>query len=754
MEMLITPKMFEDVLNNKSSGRMVFFFNILQAYDERDIKRYLLDEINICSNTLAETKSMLSQTAFFFDDNYISRFYNSIEAIISRINTIKRVVSKTSGYDVILDDTCYEEFSSAIYGYLLSYYDFFYNLFSLKENLVESQLIQSLMLDGWINLGFRNQNKKKIVSVFNPSILYSIIFACEKWNQLDSITPFYNNRDRNPKVWRPRFHSYIYLQKSARLLLDTDFFNSETQCAYKIRNLSKEALAFEVQSVSSVYGEATEQYFESISQSRMAEKIFYAYEDIVRRKHLTDILECIITGGDAFDEENDFEEQIKMLDDVLTKLFDSYNIFPYRQSEKCAEEKHKVFCYIDKFSQKQLIKLEFVQQDDFLRKVKELKNLQYSAAPKVLFVLDSLFLYSSFYTEEQKDTESFMYYLKETRQQMSESLRGNNCLNYAKNNYNGFADFKNRTAFQYVYNRLTAALKDPFVFNTKLKVDVRSNTIELFRALTAYNHLSYLYISENENFFKNHFNRYQFARAERYNGKDVKIIRTGKDSREILERYTLNRDPAPVQLSLYQFIKMFLSDEKMYCSIFDLKEEPNIIAALMDCKLSIGCEYRSIIVRYSGKAAKEYKATIEKIFNSIFSINGNKQKDTIGYCIRKGLYYAILGRAQNYYSVLLAYLIKNHPEFFSDVRFYQEDNISVRTVFPGLDNYAYLHNLIELLSTCEKSMTQVRFDELNYTYWKNGNGGRFVPEVNGLIDACEQLGYNDSNLYRNLIRIY
>ena len=734
----------------KKNTKLVFLFSILREYEEKDIKNYLIEEIQKCENVLSDTDSLFKNTLLFLNSGNNTRFRSLVKAILEKLHSIEDVVLRSNGYDIISDEVLCADFSSAIYSYLMAYYALFCELYELREDLIESQLIQSSIFAKWVNLGIRkddNSSTELIASIFNPSILYSIIFACEKWTQLNDLIPFYS--ETNDSRWgRPQFHSYIYLQKAFRILLDTVFFDEKKQTIYKIRKLKKNALAFEMQSVNNLNLNECSQYYEAISQSRMAEKIFYAYNDMIKRQKQADSLLCLITGGDAFDLDNrEFENQMQLMGKVLHHLF----LKKYHQEvilkREISNKKDDGFCFYvyDKNTYEALIKLVFFKQESFLRHLNALKKSKGSG--RVLFVLDSLFLYSPFYTEKCKDDDSFAYYLQEAQQQMHLAREKERGLNTIESNVEGFNSFKNRTAFQGVFNRLTSSLKDPFVFNTKLGIDVRSKTVEWFKDLTKSGCLTYLYISENENFFKNYFNRYQFARAERYNGKDVKIIRMGDDSGRVLIENALNEENKPICLSAYQFLKMFLSDEEIYRSMFCYNDENvDIIDCLMDCKLSFSCKNKILDISCS-ETNKEIEYGLKKIFTLLFNSESDKE-DTINYCIRKGLYYAIMGRAQSYSAVLLAYLIKNHIGFFKEMHF----NIieSLPEDDGKFENYSYAHNLIELIAFLEKSIIKERYEDIYYTYLRNGSEEHFLQEIKGLSSACRQLGYTGSKMYNNL----
>lgn len=78
----------------------------------------------------------------------------------------------------------------------------------------------------------------------------------------------------------------------------------------------------------------------------------------------------------------------------------------------------------------------------------------------------------------------------------------------------------------------------------------------------------------------------------------------------------------------------------------------------------------------------------------------------------------------------------------------------LKSVPRGVDNYTYVHNVLDIISTFDRIYSNTKTYELEYVYWKNSRTLKLKEELRGLMLACENLGYTDSRLFYNLKSYY
>ncbi len=649
---------------------------------------------------------------------------------------------------------------STVYDYVGAYFDVLIYLFSLKEQLTETNLIEKNLINQIVNLGKYEKAGNVYISFFNPLILNIILMGNEKYIALNNLCEFSK---------RSKLHTYLFLQKTARLFADRIFYDGEKQIAYKINGFtSNEDMAFSLKSLDS-----NGISYEEIDLSRIAEKIYLAIKKYFVDKNFQ--LNCLITGIEkSYEDVKDstecgdvrLKDQYEILIEVLKLLIE-------RDEDLKTKELKISYCsYIEYYSNEQQsngINLIYASTDQFFEAIKDdNKNVH------VAFILDTMFLYTPFYVVEQKDDASFLNYLEESIIEFYNNIKGSKNLKHnvysLGNNKEAFLFYKNLTPVQDLADRLIAMLKTPYTYNCKFKIDVKDLIISNLNKLAIEkNKLFYIFISRNETFFKNRYNDYQFVRAERYNGKDIKIVRLAKDSRQILlnksNQIISEKEQKGINITAYQFFKMFLSDKEIISNFFG-EYDNSIIKKLMAISLNFNIKNRNnknkLVLTADNMSVEEKDFNrifdfIKQLITFIFKYEKNnfindKSEDNLSYCVRKGLYYALLSKAKSYEQILLTFLIKNEINYFNDVEFHvQELSYNFLKDLNSIDNYAYLHNVINIIKVFDNGVTNRKMNDLEMLYWKNGLDGKLDEDLVGVLNACVRLNYCQSNVYKNIL---
>lgn len=739
MFMLTKEKYFktDSLVKNVDDG--AFFFKLLNNEEKKtnDFSSYFL-----IIKELENIIDGLKNESYFIDTEIT-------QTLIRKISNVKNIFGSLEQLNIITHQ-------NIVYDYLGAYFDVLIYLFSLRHQLTESNLIEKGLINRLVNLGKYKKDNKEFISLFNPLILNIILMGNEKYTALNELCEF--------KI-RSRLHRYLFLQKTARLLADRIIYDGEKQTAYKVNGIKTEGdIAFSLKLLDS-----NGSNYEEIDLSRIAEKIYLAAKNYIKGTNST--LNCIITGieksfekvRESTDGENlRIKEQYDMLIEVLNQLI---------ERDEDLKNKTLKICYknYEHFSSHEIenncINLIWASSNRFFEVINEDKQIH------AAFILDAMFLYTPFYVVEQRDDASFLNYLEESiidfyNDTKKSKIRGN--VYSSGNNKKAFLHYKNLTPIQDVADRLTAMFKTPYTYNCKFNLDVKEHIISnLNRIAVEKNKLFYIFISKNETFFKNRYNDYQFVRAERYNGKDIKIVRLAKDSRQILlSKHIINEEKCRgITITAYQFIKMFLSDKEIISDFFG-EPDASIIEKLMAIALNFNIKNsynkNNLIVTVSYASIKErdfekifsfFKQIISYIFQyETNNFIGDKSEDNLSYCVRKGLYYALLSKAKTYEQILLAYLIKKEIKYFDDVEYdIKESSYDFLKELNSIDNYAYLHNVIKIIKVFEKGATTRKIDELAVVYWKNGLDEKFETDLEGVLKACKKLDYCQSTVYQNIL---
>ena len=669
-----------------------------------------------------------------------------------------------SVYDYLKECNIEEQFE--IYRkYILNAFGLYESIFCLDGELVESRLIQEEIVPDLLNLGVNFLDGKGSVSIFNPIVGQVLLFADKKFALMCEDGEFLNSTTLD---------KFVYLLKTQRLLTELMFCNYKMQSVFKISEMingEKDSLPLQKLDYNG--------RMEEIDISRTAEKIYYAVIDIFEKglkekERENYILNCLISDYDSFGQ----DAKKEILYSVLKKEFEDFNlsnkfdviINPVLKtlSEGANTERKllEISASADKFVVDYEIIIDYVNAERLIDKLDDDKY-------NLVFVLDSMYLYRPFNTSACQDEINFIGTLKRNR--------GNSGGLFDKTS---FKFYKNWTNYKSLYDRLSAMLIKPVTFNPKLNINVNEQVITYFKNQLNTNSenfkIMYFYISDNEAFFRNKYEDYRFVRSERYNGKDVKIVRlaSNKINRQLDKNGVIKNEKSDkvfVDITAYQFIKMYFSEEDVIKDIFGIPfQEKNCLENLIDTviRIKIGKDLvynlHNIDIDFILTNNYSYSDSVIKNLSEIFfrldKPSQNGECDMLNACIRKGLFYSIIGRADKFEQILMAYFIKekigelkiNVSDKSRNGRedLFVERKEYIKSVPHGVDNYTYVHNVLDIISTFDRIYSNTKAYDLEFVYWKNSRTSKLKEELRGLMSACENLRYTDSRLFYNLKSYY
>ncbi len=292
----------------------------------------------------------------------------------------------------------------------------------------------------------------------------------------------------------------------------------------------------------------------------------------------------------------------------------------------------------------------------------------------------------------------------------------------------------------------------------------------------------YAYISNNRDFADELYDMFNFTRIERYNSKTCRIIKFCK--KQLPDNY--NSRHKMLFISLYKILKMLSSDLSFHQLFSDSKDGSFVEIYKKSSKINIIIDYSdinydekdgvncNIKAYYSGEDLNNNLRTIvEMLINEMFRY-GNSKDAVIKYCYKKAIADIFSGSARNFNDLLFHhlyfktltgfYLLQEKPYVNFDVKVYKQtaeefehrcDFVFGQRELPK-DNYMQYsfkrlaYRIMDVLDTkyygdgdMLKQLQSARMNEDNLNIY-----------VNGLLKACMNLNYEDSNLYYRLRKYY
>ena len=292
----------------------------------------------------------------------------------------------------------------------------------------------------------------------------------------------------------------------------------------------------------------------------------------------------------------------------------------------------------------------------------------------------------------------------------------------------------------------------------------------------------YAYISNNRDFVDELYDMYNFTRIERYNSKTCRIIKFCK--KQLPENY--NSQHKMLFISLYKILKMLSSDisfhrmftdseDGSFVNLYEKSSKINIIIDYSDIKYDekdgVNCNIKAY---YSGEdLSNNLRIIVEMLINEMFRY-GDSEDAVIKYCYKKAIADIFSGSARNfndllfhhlYYKTLTDYYLNQQKQcvkFSVALKSQTLDEFAAKCFFvfgknkPLRDNY---------MQYSFKRLAYYIMDVLDTKYYGDGdmlkqfqsarmNQDNLDIYVKGLIKACMNLNYDDSNLYYRLRKYY
>lgn len=292
----------------------------------------------------------------------------------------------------------------------------------------------------------------------------------------------------------------------------------------------------------------------------------------------------------------------------------------------------------------------------------------------------------------------------------------------------------------------------------------------------------YTYISNNRDFVDELYDMYNFTRMERYNSKTCRIIKFCK--KQLPDNY--NSQHKMLFISLYKILKMLSSDvsfhrmftdseDGSFVDFYEKSSKINIIIDYSDInydeKDGVNCNIKAY---YSGEDLSNNLRTIVEMLISEMFRYGDSEDAVIKYCYKKAIADIFSGSARNfndllfhhlYYKTLTDYYLnqqKQYVKFSVALKSQTLDEFVAKCFFVFGKNETPRDNYMQYSF---KRLAYHIMDVLDTKYYGDGdmlkqlqsarmNQDNLDIYVKGLIKACMNLNYDDSNLYYRLRKYY
>lgn len=351
--------------------------------------------------------------------------------------------------------------------------------------------------------------------------------------------------------------------------------------------------------------------------------------------------------------------------------------------------------------------------------------------------------------------------------------------------------FKNKNSFASIYYRTQNYLLDNSKKNSSKCRYINEPLLDFIKTEVEKKENDekevYVYVSNNKDFRTEMYDKYNFARLERYNSKDCKIIKFSKPE----ELPAIITNESSIIITLYKLLKMLspsmefheffaaLNDEESaekenkYIRIVEIARKVDIIINYAPIKMPKEMNMDIVINIPNNIETKEnVKKIVECLVYEMFNFEKaddlkESRAKIIKYCYKKAVANVFSGCVSNFNDCLFYHLylkkIMGHYVFdkpfnfdfkINDIKFTDDDASSDKPHY----NYSFkrlAYDLMEILDAdyyredkLYEHMFQARLN--NNGDLKNG----LDYYVDGILNACANLNYTSSLLMYRLMKYY
>lgn len=358
----------------------------------------------------------------------------------------------------------------------------------------------------------------------------------------------------------------------------------------------------------------------------------------------------------------------------------------------------------------------------------------------IVFILDCVELYKSLAAE--KETPEFIQH------------------KFAFSSYNEYntggkkPDICDQNMLEELYEVMTCDQ----IFNQFGKVSKQANDslldfCEARQRLRGMGVTIYVYVSDMEAFNSIYHDDQYYIRTERYNQKEIGIIRYS--SEEVTKLAVTSQDSKVLVFSVWQFIKNVAIHEKdMLLSYISGEED-----AYMDLdQIHIGIDYKKwpnlLVLHYSCVESRYEQVAVRFIKEILLPVLNNHGQDMFSHYIRKAMYSFFYSAAKSVNDMLFIHLFQNRKELLGKAVLAEKNdadtvknNININFKYSSKRFYDMIMKNYDMSSNIY--VGQIRTSHIIQKNERKGNKIRKNEIYQNVITACKNLSYDGGYLAKN-----
>lgn len=263
----------------------------------------------------------------------------------------------------------------------------------------------------------------------------------------------------------------------------------------------------------------------------------------------------------------------------------------------------------------------------------------------------------------------------------------------------------------------------------------------------------YVYVSDMQAFDNIYHDDQYYIRTERYNQKEIGIIRYSSEKVTGLDLGA--KKNRMLVFNIWQFIKNVAINEKnLFLSFIDKSED-----AYMDLdQIYIGIDYKDwpnlLEVHYCCSEKRFEKVAQRFIKEVLLRVLNNRDGDMFNQYIRKAMYSFFFSSAKSVNDMLFAHLFLNKENLLGKVALAEENNvekvknnINCRYKFSSKRFYDMIMKNYDMSSNIY--VGQIRTSLIIQKNEQKENRIKKDKIYQNVIDACKNLSYEDTYLMKN-----
>lgn len=612
-----------------------------------------------------------------------------------------------------------------IFEYLNNYYEILCLLIS-DSNILMTEGIAECVVLPLLKLGLkRSDNGEFTLSMTSPVVLSALNLIYSRLNQLVTLS-FSKLEQKSENIIKAEkiFYSDIFLSKIHQIFRFFVVMENKGELyhaalpIYDIRK-RKASLCLPVRALS------TYNSFQGIRELRLSEKILFELQQYIENVKSDEFVITLI--GEI--EKAPLEEMIAYVNHSINKKIE------YREL-KDIKLKYIVYTISADSIYERGNQYEIRKYDDLLKSIQRLDPVLEEA--NLLFFLDNCQMYDVD-VEKISDMIIFRQYIS------SESYEDF----YKKSTYN---DLKLDCKFMELYNALMC-----YCWKGELgywKKNAKENLIKYIKnyVYNSVNKTAYIYISDIDAFKRLTCIQKHFVRIEKYNEKEIGIIRFTTHEREqiaVKAKCAEQSDRNLLVFNMWQVVKHIAINHKEYFEEIYIRDKED--GFLND--IYIGFDYTQwkdrIEVYYHCENEKTYEE--ENIRKTILvfldKIKHVSKLDMYQKYIKKSFVSFLYGSAQSVEDLLFLHIFKKYDELVGTYQLSGKD-CNLKQHYNLNCKYSYKKNYWEAIEKFDNySLNYID----RYTILKHAEviDSREESFSDCILNACKNIGYIDSKLYKN-----